>query len=170
MTIKNLQKKAYSATNLDRRAERRIKKAIALYHKGGIINKIRAKRLHRKNLRDYCCYFSPRATIGKNLYIAHPMGVSIGPTAIIGDNCRIYPYAVIGSRIVGDKELRASGERRRHAKIGNNCMLGLGCTIIGKIEIGDNVIVGARAIVTKNVPPNTVVMNVNEIRPKRPEE
>ena len=49
-------------------------------------------------------------------------------------------------------------------------MLGAGCMLIGRIEIGDNVTIGARAIVTKDVPANSVVKNVNEIRPKRPDE
>lgn len=170
MAIKELPRRFFRAYNLDRSAERRIKKAIEVYHRGGIINKFWGNRLYRKNLRDYCCYIPPKVTIGKNLYIAHPIGVIIGPTAVIGDNCRIYPHAVVGARIVGDRELRESGKQRRHAKIGNNCMLGVGCTIIGRVEIGDNVIVAARAIVTKDVPPNSVVKNVNEVRPRRPEE
>ena len=156
--------------NIDRKAERRIKKSIELYHKGGKLNRLRAVRLQNKNLRDYGCYISPRATVGKNLYIAHPMWIGIGKTAIIGDNCRIYPGACIAARIVDDSELRASGETRWHAKIGNNCLLGEGCIIIGRVEIGDNVTVAARAIVTKDVPANSVVMNVNEIRPKKEHE
>ena len=67
-------------------------------------------------------------------------------------------------------KLNASEDKRRHAKIGNNCMLGAGCMLIGKIEIGDNVIIAAKAIVTKDVPPNSVVKNINEVRPIRPDE
>ncbi|MBR3016472.1 MAG: serine acetyltransferase [Clostridia bacterium] len=170
MTIKDLSLRLFDAENLNRKAERRVKKAIELYHKGGIINSLRALRLHNHNLRDFNCYIHPRVTIGKNLYIAHPMGIGIGPTTVIGDNCRIYPYAVVAARIIGDKEMHASGEKRRHAKIGNNCMLGAGCMLVGRIEIGDNVIVAARAIVTKDVPPNSVVKNINEVRPIRPDE
>lgn len=166
MTIKELLLRLLGADNLDRRAEKRIKKAIELYHKGGTINRLRAMRLHNLNLRDFCCYVHPRATFGNNVYIAHPFGVSIGKTAIIGDNCRIYPYAVVAAKIVGDSELRASGETRRHAKIGNDCLIGAGCMLIGNIEIGDNVIIAARAIVTKDVPSNSLVRNVNEILPR----
>ena len=170
MTIKKLILRILGADNIDRRAENRIKKSIELYHKGGRINRLRAKILYNKNLRDFSCFISPTITIGKNLYIAHPFGIAIGKTTIIGDNCRIYPKATVAARIIGDKELHESGEKRRHAKIGNNCMLGAGCMLIGRIEIGDNVTIAARAIVTKDVPANSVVKNVNEIRPKRPDE
>ena len=170
MGVWKLLSKIVGADNVDRKAERRIKKSNELYHKGGKINRLRANRLFNRNLRDFSCYISPRATIGRNLYIAHPIGIVIGKTAIIGDNCRIYPYAFIAAKIVGDKELRASGETRWHAKIGNNCMLGAGCMIIGRIEIGDNVTIAARAMVTKDVPPNSVVTDVNKIRPKTEEE
>ena len=170
MIIKEMILRLLGADNIDRRAERRIKKAIDLYHKGGIINKLRAKILYNKNVQDFACSFPPGITIGKNLYIAHPTAIRIGRTAVIGDNCRIYPQVMVAAKVVGDKELKASGEKRRHAKIGNNCILGAGCMIIGRIEIGDNVTIGARAIVTKDVPSNSVVKNVNEIRPKRPEE
>ena len=103
MTIKDLLLRLLDAENLNRKAERRVKKAIELYHKGGIINSLRAPRLHNHYLRDFNCYIHPRVTIGKNLYIAHPMGIAIEPTTIIGDNCRIYPYAVIAARVIGDK-------------------------------------------------------------------
>lgn len=163
MTIKGLILRFLGADNVNRTAERRIKKSIELYHKGGRLSRIRALRLFNKNLRDYCCYIAPQATFGKNVYIAHPMGIQIGPTTVIGDNCLIYPNVFIGAKIVGDMELRASGEKRRHAKIGNNCMLGAGCMILGNVEIGDNVIVAARSMVTKNVPSNSIVKNINEI-------
>lgn len=170
MNIKTLLFRFLGADDLNREAERRIKKMMESYHKGGKINRLRAIRLFNRNLRDFCCYIHPKATFGKNIYIAHPMGIAIGPTTIIGDNCRIYPYAAVNARIIGDEELNASGNKRRHAKIGNNCMLGAGCMLIGEIEIGDNVIVAARALVTKDVPSNSVVKNVNEVRPIRPEE
>ena len=53
---------------------------------------------------------------------------------------------------------------RRHAKIGNNCILGINSTILGAVEIGDNVIIGANALVTKDIPANSIVTGVNQIR------
>ncbi len=156
--------------NFDRKAERRIKKAIELYHKGGRINRIRAMRLHNKNRRDYGCCIPPRITVGDNLYIAHAQGIHVGKTTIIGNNCRIYPNALIIASVVGDSELRSGGETRWHPRIGDNCIIGAGSMLIGRLDIGDDVIVAAGAIVTKDVPSGCLVRNVNEIVAREPDE
>lgn len=170
MKLSTLISRLLGTENYDRKAERCLLKAVELYHKGGKINRIRAMRLYNKNRRNYGCIVHPRATIGKNFYIAHAHGIVVGKTAIIGDNCRIYPNALITAGVKGDSELRANGEKRWHAKIGNNCLIGAGSIICGRIEIGDDVIIAAGAIVTKDVPSHSVVKNTNEIRAKRPEE
>ena len=59
---------------------------------------------------------------------------------------------------------------RRHAQIGNDVILGSGCTIIGPVTIGCNCIIGARAIVTKDIPDNSVVIGTNQIRMRREDE
>ena len=170
MSMREILARLLGTENYDRRAERRIKKAMELYHRGGKLNRIRALRLHNRNRRDYCCCFPPRITVGKGLYIAHAHGIHVGKTAEIGDWCRIYPNAMIVASVVGDSELRAAGEKRWHPKIGSNCLIGAGCIIAGRIELGDDVTVAAGAVVTKDVPSHSVVKNTNEIRPKRPEE
>lgn len=96
-------------------------------------------------------------------------GITIGRTAIIGDNCKIYPYAAIIAAIKGDDK-RYKNEERRHAKIGNDCILGYGCMIIGPITIGDDVLIAANAVVTKDVPAHTVVKNINDFRKKNENE
>ncbi|MBR1585445.1 MAG: serine acetyltransferase [Clostridia bacterium] len=153
--------------NYDRYVEGLIKKSIAVYHRGGKINRLRALRMYNKIRKNYGCCFPPRITVGKNLYIAHAHGIHVGKTAVIGDNCKIYPNVLIVASVVGDAQLRSKGAKRWHPKIGNDCLLGAGSIIMGPIEIGDDVIVGAGAIVTKNVPPHSVVKNTNEITPKR---
>ncbi len=170
MILKALLSRMLGIENYDRKAERRIKKAIELYHKGGKLNRIRAIHLHNKNRKDYCCCFPPRITVGKNLYIAHAHGIHVGKTTEIGDNCRIYPNALIIASIVGDSDLRAGGEKRWHPKIGNDCLIGAGSLICGRITIGDDVLIAAGAIVTKDVPDHSVVKNTNEIRPKKENE
>ncbi|MDO4803447.1 MAG: DapH/DapD/GlmU-related protein [Lachnospiraceae bacterium] len=170
MNIRVFISRILGSENYDRKVERLIKKSIALYHRGGKINRIRALRLHNYIRKNYNCCVPPRVTVGKNLYIAHGRGVNIGKTAIIGDNCRIYPECDIIASIVGDSELRAQGATRWHAKIGNDCIIGAHSVIIGPIEIGDDVTIGAGAIVTKDVPPHSVVINTNQIRAKRPDE
>ena len=124
----------------------------------------------RKGRRNFGCSFPPTITVGKNLYIAHANGIGIGKTTVIGDNCKIYPKVEIAAALKGDSKLRASGAKRWHAKIGNDVILGVGCTIIGPVEIGDDTVIAAGAMVTKDVPPHTVVKNVNEFRAKRPDE
>ena len=69
----------------------------------------------------------------------------------------------------GDEE-RVVNHIRRHPKIGNDCILGSKATVIGPITIGDDVTIGACAIVTKDVPSHSVVKGLNQIRPKRLEE
>ena len=112
---------------------------------------------------EFNCSIPPYLEVGKNLYVAHPQGILLGRTTIIGDNVKIYPYASTIAKVKEDDKLWSSGQRR-HAKIGNNCTLGYGCKLIGPITLGDNVFVAAGAIVTKDVPADSIVKNVNEIK------
>lgn len=153
----------------DREAEKIIYRSIQLYHRGGIINQWRAMRLYRYIRRNFCCNIYPGITIGNGTYIAHAHDVCIGKTAVIGDNCKIYPHSDITAAVKND-DVRIAQGQQRHATIGNDCILGNGCTIIGPVTIGDNVTIGARAIVTKDVPSHTVVKNINEFRCKTDEE
>lgn len=156
-------------SNLDRRAEREFWKMRHLYEKGGLINKYLARRMENKLKLKYglCIYCS--AKIGKNLQIRHPFGIRIGRTAEIGENCKVYPYFIAMAAVKGDHE-RNLNHVRRHPKIGNDCILGSKATVIGPITIGDDVTIGACAIVTKDVPSHSVVKGLNLIRPKRKEE
>lgn len=152
--------------NYDRLAETRIRKMYDLYARGGKWNKYRAFRLSHKIREKYCVNVYPSTKVGKNLYIAHCYCIGIGKTAEIGDNCRIYPNV----HIAANKPIGAKRGIRRHAKIGNNCTLCINATILGAVEIGNNVIIGANALVTKDVPSNSVVTGVNRIRPLRGDE
>ena len=85
------------------------------------------------------------------------------------DNLHINNNVLVIAKVTSDEQRLANNERR-HALIGNNVVLGSGCTIIGSVIIGDDCIIGARAIVTHDVPPNSVVIGTNQIRPKREDE
>ena len=85
----------------------------------------------------------PGCKIGKNLFIDHGNGVVIGETAIIGDNCLIYHQVTLGNKYIK--------KGKRHPTIKDNVILGAGCKILGDIEIGNNTIVGANAVVTKSL-------------------
>lgn len=167
--FKNWIKDLLGVSNLDRRAEREFSKMRRLYERGGRINKYRAIRLENKLLKKYLLRIPCSVKIGINFSIRHPQGVRIGRTAEIGDNCKVYPNFCAMAAIKGDYE-RYMDHVRRHPKIGNDCILGCNASVIGPIEIGDDVTIGACAIVTKDVPSHSVVKGLNQVRPKRPEE
>ena len=98
----------------------------------------------------------PGATIGKRLFIDHGMGIVIGETAIIGDDCVLFHQVTLGGT--------GKDKNKRHPSLGNNVMCGAGSKILGPIEIGDNVKIGAGAIVLKNIENNTTVVGVPEYR------
>ncbi len=156
-------------SNLDRKAEREVRKMRRLYEKGGRINKYRSKRIENQLRIKYGLILPCTAKIGKNFQIRHPQGVGIGATAEIGDNCKVYPYFEVMASIKGDNE-RNLNHIPRHAKIGNDCILGSHACVIGHVVIGDDVTIAACAIVTKDVPSHSVVKGTNMIRRKRLEE
>lgn len=94
----------------------------------------------------------PGATIGKNLFIDHGMGVVIGETAIIGDNVLLYQGVTLGGT---GKECG-----KRHPTVGNNVVIGAGAKVLGNIKVGDNSYVGANAVVIKDVPANATVVGI----------
>jgi len=94
----------------------------------------------------------PGATIGKNFFIDHGMGVVVGETSIIGDNVLLYQGVTLGGT---GKETG-----KRHPTIGNNVVVGAGAKILGNITIGDNSYIGANAVVIKDVPPNSTVVGI----------
>ena len=94
----------------------------------------------------------PGAQIGKGLFIDHGMGVVIGETTIIGDNCLLYQGVTLGGT--------GKDKGKRHPTLGNNVMVGAGAKVLGPIEIGDNVKIAANAVVLKPVPSNCTAVGV----------
>lgn len=94
----------------------------------------------------------PGAQIGKGLFIDHGMGVVIGETTIIGDNCTIYQGVTLGGT---GKE-----KGKRHPTLGNNVMVGSGAKVLGPFTVGDNSKIAAGAVVLSEVPPNSTCVGV----------
>lgn len=94
----------------------------------------------------------PGATIGQGLFIDHGMGVVIGETTEIGDDCNILQGVTLG----GTSLYRT----KRHPTLGNRVTVGAGAKLIGAIEVGDNARIGAGSVVVTNVPPNATVVGV----------
>ena len=144
----------------NRRALQDVLKASQLWHRGGKINHLRAILLSQRNFRRYGCQFYPQAIYGNGLYVPHFVGIVVGSTAEIGNNCTIFPNVVFGAAYHPGQK---NPPGRRHPRCGSNCMFGANSTILGNIDIGDNVMVGAGAVVTKDIPDNCIVVGVNKI-------
>lgn len=94
----------------------------------------------------------PGAKIGKRLFIDHGMGIVIGETAEVGNDCTIYHGVTLGGT--------GKDKHKRHPTVGNNVMIGAGAKIIGAINIGDNVKIGAGAVVLKDIESGTTAVGV----------
>ena len=94
----------------------------------------------------------PGACIGSGLFIDHGMGVVIGETAQIGDNCTIYHQVTLGGT--------GKNTGKRHPTVGSNVLIGAGCKILGPITIGDNVRLGAGSVVLKSIPSNSTAIGM----------
>lgn len=94
----------------------------------------------------------PAATIGKGLMIDHGMGVVIGETAEIGDNCTIYQGVTLGGT---GKDMG-----KRHPTLGNNVMVGAGAKVLGPLKIGDNSKVAANAVVLAEIPDDSTAVGI----------
>ena len=94
----------------------------------------------------------PGATIGKGLLIDHGMGVVIGETAVIGDNCTIYQGVTLGGT--------GKDTGKRHPTIGNNVMIGSGAKVLGPFMVGDGAKIAAGAVVLDAVPEGATAVGV----------
>ncbi len=90
----------------------------------------------------------PGAKIGKRLFIDHGMGVVIGETAEVGDDCTLYHGVTLG----GTRPSREQGGQKRHPTIGNDVIVGSGAQVLGPIRVGDGARIGSAAVVMKEVP------------------
>lgn len=94
----------------------------------------------------------PAAQIGKGLFIDHGMGVVIGETAVVGDDCTIYQGVTLGGT--------GKDTGKRHPTLGNNVMVGSGAKVLGPFTVGDNSKIAAGAVVLSEVPPNSTCVGV----------
>ena len=94
----------------------------------------------------------PGATIGRNVFIDHGMGVVIGETAEIGDYVTIYHGVTLGGTNLH--------KIKRHPTIEDHVVIGAGAKVLGAITIGADSRIGANAVVVKSTPPDSVVVGV----------
>lgn len=94
----------------------------------------------------------PGAVIGRRLVIDHGMGLVIGETAEVGDDCLLFHGATLGGV--------SFTQGKRHPTLGNKVVIGSGAKVLGPIQVGDGAKVGANSVVTKDVPSGSTVVGL----------
>lgn len=114
--------------------------------------KFLARLISQRSRRRTGIEIHPGAKIGKRLVIDHGMGIVIGETAEIGDDCLIYHGVTLGGtgKDVG----------KRHPSIGNNVLIGTGAKVLGPFNVGDNSRIAANSVVLSEIPPNSTAVGV----------
>ena len=103
----------------------------------------------------------PGATVGRRFFIDHGMGVVIGETAEIGDDCTLYHGVTLGGT--------SWNPGKRHPTLNNNVVVGAGAKVLGPITLADGARVGSNAVVVKDIPQEVTVVGVpgKEIKPRK---
>ena len=114
--------------------------------------KFMARAISQRSRRRTGIEIHPGATIGRRLVIDHGMGIVIGETAEIGDDCLIYHGVTLGGtgKDVG----------KRHPTIGNNVLIGTGAKVLGPIKVGDNSRIAANSVVLKEIPEDSTAVGI----------
>ncbi len=94
----------------------------------------------------------PGASVGRRFFIDHGMGVVIGETAEVGDDCTLYHGVTLGGT--------SWNKGKRHPTLGNGVVIGAGAKILGPITVGDGARVGSNAVVVKSVPPGATAIGI----------
>ena len=104
----------------------------------------------------------PAAKLGNKIFFDHGMGIVVGETAEIGDNCVIYHGVTLGGV--------STSKVKRHPTLKNNVSVGAGAKLLGNIVIGKNVRIGANSVVLKDVPDEAVAVGIPARIIKKTEE
>ena len=107
--------------------------------------------------RAHWCYehnhmIHPDAKIARRLVTDHVMGIVIGETAEIGDDCLIYHGVTLGGT--------GKDSGKRHPTIGNNVLIGTGAKVLGPFKVGDNSRIAANSVVLREVPPDCTAVGI----------
>ena len=94
----------------------------------------------------------PGATIGHRVFIDHGMGVVVGETAVIGDDCTLYHGVTLGGT--------SWNKGKRHPTLENGVVIGAGAKVLGPITIGAGAKIGSNAVVVKDVPANATAVGI----------
>jgi serine O-acetyltransferase len=102
----------------------------------------------------------PGAVIGRRFFIDHGMGVVIGETSEIGDDCTLYHGVTLGGTTPDKGKSHPSNLGKRHPTLEQGVVVGAGAKILGPITVGPNARIGSNAVVVRDVPANAMVVGV----------
>ena len=94
----------------------------------------------------------PGATIGRRVFIDHGMGIVVGETAVIGDDCTLYHGVTLGGT--------SWKKGKRHPTLGRGVVIGAGAKVLGPVEIGDGAKIGSNAVVVRDVPAEATAVGI----------
>ena len=114
--------------------------------------KFLARAISQRSRRRTGIEIHPGATIGRRLVIDHGMGIVIGETAEVGDDCLIYHGVTLGGT--------GKDQGKRHPTIGNNVLISCGAKVLGPFKVGDNSRIAANAVVLSEVPDDATAVGI----------
>lgn len=126
-----------------RRAVYLVRKMQYYYNKGGLW-KYYGIYIQRCLWSEFACFISEKAMIGKGFHLPHPTGVVIGVAAHIGENVSLYQQVTIGGGRIGD------AQKGNQPILGDNVICFAGSKVLGKVIIGNDVVIGANSLVIKD--------------------
>lgn len=148
MILKEIIKWFLPWKNQDKKIYKIYKKSRKCILKG---NKFWAYHCSHKIYKKYGCCISPKADIGKNIMLPHPIGIVIGEGVKIGDNCTIYQNVTLG---------RKNKDAAEYPTIEDDVTIYCNSTVVGDVTIGNGTVIGCNSIVLKSVEPNSKCVGV----------
>lgn len=129
-------------------------------------HRMAARLLARWARRLTAVEIHPGAVLGRRVFIDHGAAVVIGETCTVGDDVTIYHQVTLGAVGWWSDNNRPQGARR-HPVVGRNVVLGTNATVLGPVTVGDDAVIGAQALVNKDVPEGTRMLAATATSGKR---
>lgn len=110
----------------------------------GKLSFYRALWMQKRLLQKYSMHVSPFCKIGKGLHLPHPVGIVIGSSVVIGENCSVYQNVTLGGARTGDVK------KKNQPTIANNCTIFSGAMVLGGVNVHEHCIIAANSVILKD--------------------